>query len=228
MFVADPRFTVSAGGLTVGVGNINGAIASMPNLFAGSIGISGLGWGNIVTNFATDTYASSVAARNGIELIYSMGDLGVHLSHSDVSAAKLAVRPGIYGGASTRTALAVSYAVSGWTVALGYQDSTKVGDNEWTLTTGGTVGSVNVALNFAQTNNGLNNAALSGAFSVGAATTVTAYVAMDEAFKGVVGRDETTYGLGVVHNLGGGASIRGGVASNHGQTLADLGVQFNF
>lgn len=205
-----PRFTVSAGGLTVGVGNINGAIDSMPGLYGGTVGLSGLSFSNVVTNFGSDTYDSTGAGRNGVEVIYSMGDLGVHLSHSDSVAIK-------------RTALAVSYAVSGWTLALGYQDSARAADAEWTATVGGALGAANVGFAFAQANHGNNSMTLSGSFSVGAATTVTAYVAKDE---GQV--DDTAYGIGVVHNLGGGASVRGGFASTHGTNRADLGVQFNF
>ena len=209
-FIADPRFSVASGGLEVGVGNINGAIASMPGLFAGSIGLSGLGWGNVVSNFASDTFTSSAAARNGVEVIYSAGSFGVHLSYSDLNAVK-------------RTALAVSYNINDWTVALGYQDSAAAADVKYVLTAGGKLGSFDLGVAFAQANNGNNSATLSGAFAAGSATTVTAYIAMDEGKA-----EKNTYGIGVVHNLGGGASIRGGAASNHGSTLADLGLQFNF
>ncbi len=205
-----PRFTVSAGGLTVGAGNINGAIDSMPGLYGGTVGLSGLGFSNVVTNFGSDTYDSTGAGRNGVEVIYSMGDFGVHVSNST-------------SGAIDRTALSVSYAVSGWTLALGYQDSNTATDAEWVATVGGALGAANVGFAFAQAYNGNNSMTLSGSFSVGAATTVTAYVAKDE---GQV--DDTAYGIGVVHNLGGGASVRGGFASTHGTNRADLGVQFNF
>ena len=227
-FIADPRFSVASGGLEVGVGNINGAIASMPGLFAGSIGLSGLGWGNVVSNFASDTFTSSAAARNGVEVIYSAGSFGVHLSYSETTAqAAVAAVPGNAGkaavAASKRTALAVSYNINDWTVALGYQDSAAAADVKYVLTAGGKLGSFDLGVAFAQANNGNNSATLSGAFAAGSATTVTAYIAMDEGKA-----EKNTYGVGVVHNLGGGASIRGGVASNHGSTLADLGLQFNF
>ena len=70
---------------------------------------------------------------------------------------------------------------------------------------------------------GSMNATLSASFAAGAATTVNVYVAMDEAQA-----DETAYGIGVVHNMGGGVSLRGGVAGLHGTTRADLGVNFTF
>ncbi len=215
-----PRFTMSAGGLTVGAGNILGAINSMPGLYGGTVGLSGLGFSNVVTNFGSDTYSSTGIGRNGVEVIYSMGDLGVHLSHSD-SISNIGSPP--VATSITRTALSVSYAVSSWTLALGYQDSDLVTDAEWVATVGGAIGAANVGFAFAQAYNGNNSMTLSGSFAVGAATTVTAYFAKDE---GQV--DDTAYGIGVVHNLGGGASVRGGFASTHGTNRADLGVQFNF
>jgi outer membrane protein OmpU len=205
-----PRFTVSSGGLTVGAGNINGAIDSMPGLYGGTIGLTGLGFSNVVTNFGSDTYDSTGAGRNGIEVIYSMGDFGVHVSNSSTSNIE-------------RTALSVSYAVSGWTLALGYQDSNRAADAEWVATVGGALGAANVGLAVSQTHAGVNSMTLSGSFSVGAATTLTAYAATDDGQA-----NKNAYGLGVVHNLGGGASIRGGVANTHGTNRADLGVQFNF
>jgi outer membrane protein OmpU len=205
-----PRFSVSAGGLSVGVGNIWGAIDSMPGLYGGTVGLSGLGFSNVVTNFGSDTYDSTGAGRNGVEVIYSAGDLGVHVSNST-------------SGAIDRTAIAASYAVSGWTVALGYQDSSVATDAEWVVTAGGKVGAASVGFAMAQANNGNNSMTLSASVAAGAATTVSMYVASDEGQA-----DQNAFGLGVVHNLGGGASLRGGFASTHGTNRADLGVQFNF
>lgn len=205
-----PRFSVSAGGLSVAAGNIWGAIDSMPGLYGGTVGLSGLGFSNVVTNFGSDTYDSTGAGRNGVEVIYSAGDLGLHVSNST-------------SGGVDRTAFAVSYAVSGWTVALGYQDSTVATDAELVVTAGGKVGAASIGLAMAQAHNGNNSMTLSASMAAGAATTVSMYIASDEGQA-----DQNAYGLGVVHNLGGGASIRGGFASTHGTNRADLGVQFNF
>jgi outer membrane protein OmpU len=46
--------------------------------------------------------------------------------------------------------------------------------------------------------------------------------------NGVDGND-TVYGVGFQHDLGGGVSLRGGVGQeSDGANLADLGVVFNF
>jgi len=220
------RFYVSAGGLEVAAGNIYGALDSMPGLYAGSLGISGLGWANIVTNFNSATYDSTGAGTNGVEVIYSAGAFGAHLSYTEADGFDFAADPTDPLWTETfveRTELAVSYSMNGWTVAAGFQDSDAATYAEWVLTAGGKVGNVGLTLAVAQDNNSNTSATLTGEFAVGAATTVTAYVAMDEAQV-----DEEAYGIGVSHSLGGGASIIGGVVEMHGQTRADLGVKFNF
>lgn len=205
-----PRFYVSAGGLEVAVNNIYGALDSMPGLYDGSLGISGLGWANIVTNFDSATYDSTGAGNNGVEVIYSSGAFGAHLSYRDAAGLD-------------RTEFAASYSMNGWTVAAGFQDSNAATYAEWVLTANGKVGNVGLTLAVAQDNNSNTSATLTGEFAVGAATTVTAFIAMDEAEI-----EENAYGIGVSHSLGGGASIIGGVVDDHGQTRADLGVKFNF
>ncbi|MQY41788.1 porin [Epibacterium sp. SM1969] len=65
---------------------------------------------------------------------------------------------------------------------------------------------------------------LSVAYDVSSATTLTAVV----ADSGVDSLDEV-YGVGFKHSLGGGVSLRGGVGQEtDGDTLADLGIRFDF
>jgi outer membrane protein OmpU len=211
------RFHVSAGGLEVGVGNIFGAMDSLPGVYGGSIGLTGLGWGNVVTNFLAHSYSSSGVGQSpeGVEVIYSAGNFTLHVSHGDTA------------GQMARTEIGGSFNFNDWTIGAGFADvgAADIGTKA-VLTIGGSLGAANVGLAFAQ-NSALgvdtNAITLSGSFEVGAATTVHAYVADDEAAL-----NTTAYGIGVVHNLGGGASIRGGVVDLHGNTRADLGVLFNF
>jgi outer membrane protein OmpU len=208
-FLNGPRYFVSGSGLTVAAGNINGAIASMPNLFSGTIGLSGHTFANVVTNFNHDTYESTNPSRSGIEAIYSLGNLGVHVSHSDI-------------GGIQRSAIAGSYNFSGWTVALGYQDSDTAGDTEWVATVGGTVGGANVALALAD-NDGDMKGVLSGSFEVSPGLTMIGFIASDEGEA-----TEEAYGVGLNYDLGGGASFRTGLQSAHDTTTFDAGVLFNF
>ena len=204
MSINGARYSMSAGGMELAVGNIYGAVDSMAGLYAGSVGLTGLGYANVVSNWTGQSYSSRGAGVNGVELTYSVGDLSLHLST-------------VEGGA---TEVAVGYSMNGVNVAVASSDA---GANaEWVATVGTTVGGVGVGL-AAASNAGDMALTLSGSFSVGSATSVTAYVANDESQA-----DASAFGLGVVHNLGGGASVRGGVASTHGTNRADLGVQFNF
>lgn len=207
------RYYMKAGGFEVGVGHIYGAIDSMPGMYAGSVGLTGLGYVNVVHNYGVDFYTSTSALSNlgnGVELTWSAGDFGIHVSRSE----------NILG--AERTALAASYSFGDWTVAAAIQDSNIIGDTEWALTAGGNIGAASVTLQVAD-NDGFMKYGIGGSFDVGAATSIQAYVNTDEAAI-----DEESYGIGFVHNLGGGASLRGGVASTNGTNRADLGVLFNF
>jgi len=208
-------------GLTVHVGNINGVIEVMPGMYAGSIGLTGLGYHNVVANSSTNRWgwdafdSNGAGSANGVSVAYSAGDLTVMASYSD---ARVAV-PGSINAKPARSAVSASYKFGGWTVAAAYQDSDTAAEDRLILTVGGTLGAANVGLAFAD-NNGNSTVALSGSFSVGAATTLKAFVTSETAGE--------AYGLGVAHSLGG-ATIKAGVVQTAaGTTLADLGVSFNF
>jgi outer membrane protein OmpU len=210
-----PRFTVSAGGLTLGVGNIFGALDATSGAYAGGqFGLSGLNWANVVTNFGSDTYSSAGLGRNGVELIYTMGDFTAHISNSTKGF--------------DRTELVLAYTFSGITVTGGYLDSDRANDTDWLLSAAGTFAGFGVALAVAEDNEGDMSAALAGSYKIGAATKVGAFIAYDENFSNVVGRDDTAFGFEVEHSLGGGATIVGGYSTDHGLARADLGVTFNF
>jgi outer membrane protein OmpU len=205
------RFFARTGGLEVGVGNIFGALEFMPGMYPIDLGLTGLGYDYTAYNFRGDAYSSGgagAAGSNGFELMYSMGDLGLHLSASDVN---------------DRVAGHVSYAVGGFTIALAAQDSTLATDTEMAATIGGTVGPADLTLAYADNGTDGDHIVLAASFDVGAATNVEAYVADAES------QPDTGYGIDFNHNLGGGTSLRGGIAKRlSGDTRADLGVRFNF
>ena len=205
------RFYAKSGGLELGVGNIYGVIDNMAGLYSGSVGLTGLGWGNVVSNFGSLAYSSggagSAGTKEAAEVIYSMGDYGFAVATD-----------------GTDTEYGVSATVSGWTVALSASDTDTAANSEWVATVGGSIGGVKVGLATAEAVNGNSSTTLSAAFDVAAATSVTVYYNDDEANT----IDDKSYGLGVVHGLGGGASLRGGIVSVNDRTLADFGVLFNF
>ena len=205
------RFYAKSGGLELGVGNIYGAIDSMPGLYSGSVGLTGLGWGNVVSNFGSLAYSStgagSAGTKEAAEVIYSMGDYGVHVATD-----------------GTDTEYGVSATMSGWTVALSGSDTDTAANAEWVATVGGKIGGASIGLATAEAVNGNSSTTVSASFDVAAATSVTVYYNDDEANT----VDDKSYGLGFSHGLGGGASLIGGIVSVNDRTLADFGVLFNF
>ena len=214
------RFFAKSGGLEVGVGNIYGALEFMPGMYPIDLGLTGLGYDYTAYNFRGDAYSSGGAGAsqdNGVEVMYSMGDLSMHVSASDVN---------------DRVAAHVAYKTNGFTFAAGVQDSNDASDTEFALSVGGNVGVADVVLAYAKNGDDNNiigaggngdHIVLAAKFDVGAATNVEVYVANADYFA------DTSYGVDFNHNLGGGTSLRGGVASRgNGLVRADLGVRFNF
>lgn len=240
--VAGARVFARAGGLTVAGGNILGAIETMPGVYAPSVGLTGLSWGGLVTNVGTvngaryfdwDAYSSSGAGVEGVEVIYTMGDFTGHLSYSADSlngGAGTAKRIGAYG----------AYKFQGWTVALGVQDSNAVSgvygagfQDKIVMTVGGKVGDFGVGFGAARSGKGANKVnkfALNGSYTMGA-TTISAYAAAESGRGALadVTASKSSYGVGASYDLGGGASVVGGIERTTAKTTrADLGVSFRF
>jgi outer membrane protein OmpU len=210
------RVSLATGGVEVAVGNIYGAMDSMPGMFSASAGLTGLGWGGVLGNteesgyWGWDAYSSSGNGSEGVEVIYSAGSVSAHLSYSDSDL----------GSSANRTAAYISYAMGDWTVAAGMQDSADNSEDKTVVTVGGKVGDFGVGVGYAD-NDGETKIALNGSATFGA-TTVSAYVASEES------ADHNAMGIGVKHDLGG-ASLVGGVARTAADTTrADIGVSFSF
>ena len=112
--------------------------------------------------------------------MYSMGDFTAHISASDTND-----RIAAYG----------AYTFSGWTVALGLQDSSAATDTEITATVGGTVGPVSLGLAYAETGANVDRFVLSAGMDVGAATNVEAYYASQSNMA------DDSYGIDFNHSL---------------------------
>jgi outer membrane protein OmpU len=213
--VSAPRVGMSTGGLTLAVGNINGALESTPGLYSGAVGLTGLGWGNLPVNGSAagswfwDSFSSAGGGANGVEVIYSAGDMGVHVSHSEVS---------------DQTSAHISYAFGDWTAALAVLDDGD-GEEATLVTLGGSIGGANVGLKYADVDDGAASSDATtvwASFDVASGTTVTGYFTSVDN-----GTADDNYGLGFTHSLGG-ATLAGGVSSINDTTRADLGVRFGF
>jgi outer membrane protein OmpU len=211
------RVHMATGGVEVGVGNIWGAIDSMPGVYSASAGLTGLGWGGALANtdatgyWGWDSYSSSGNGAEGVEVTFSSGSFAGHLSYTSTDL----------GSNANRTAGYVAYTMGDWTVAVGSQYDADNADNDKTLVTvGGKVGDFGVGIGYAD-NGGETKLALNGSASFGA-TSVSAYLADEESAA------NASMGLGISHDLGG-ASLTGGIAKTaSGQTRADMGVSFSF
>ena len=235
------RFHAETGGFRLEVGNISHALDNLSNFYGFEPGliaavgqystyngpVTGYATGspNIATAGFTQTNGNG-AGVNGVSAIYSMGDFRGQLSYDDDTDGT---------GTDVETVSAsVAYTFSGWTVALGYEtsDDGAVAPTDVdgvVLTVGGSLGVADVAF-FIGDADGFDTAyGVSGRFDVGAATAIVASIAGGgDADSGLADLD-TAFGIGFDHDLGGGVALRGMLGRNTADnTVADLGVQFNF
>lgn len=226
------RFQVSSGGLRVRVGNISGvtdsgAIANYFGFEPGLIGQTGQ-YANFGAGF--DAFSSTGAGVNGINALYEMGDFAVMASWSEDFDDYL----GSTGTTDVeRFEIGAAYTFSGWTVGVVYgmneDDAPVVGAGDdadfWVATASGSFGSADVSFFVGDAENDDDfTVGVSGSIPVGAATNVVASIS-----DGGDDANDTSYGIGFTHSLGGGVSLAGMVGSNAASnTIADLGVRFNF
>ncbi len=211
---------LKSGGLKLSVGNVCGAIECLPGLYAGTVGLNGNGFSNLVTNTADRGYwgwvyyTSSGAGFNGVEVEYSAGDFSGMLTYAALN--DLTANPNIVSAH-------VAYTFGDWTVALGVQDGdTAAVLDKTVLTVGGKIGDFGVGLAYAD-NDGVDKFTVNGSYSFGA-TTVSAYVSDDSS----VAATDNPWGLGVSYDLGGASLVAGYSNSELGLKRASAGIKFKF
>ncbi|WP_069298350.1 porin [Neptunicoccus sediminis] len=216
------------------VGNTDGALVNRIAYFDGTVGLTGLHDAdnsfNIGTSqFLLNTYSSRGNAGDIVRLDFNVGGLGVSLSTDST---------GDHLSNGSEDSIAASYNFGDWTVAGGYaknanNSAASAGEQDlWSFSVAGQISDFAVNVNYSDLETVGSKAVLSGSYTFDA-TTVTAFVAhtdedsFNSAGIGATG-DETEYGLGFTHNLGG-AVLAGGVSRNYTEeTMADLGVRFAF
>lgn len=216
--ISGARVFLQTNGFELAMGNIYGAIDSMPGIYDSEVGLTALADAGVVVDTVAhgavfDKFSSADNGAEGVEAIYTAGAFTGHVSYSEQTLST---------GASgqKRAAAYGAYTFNDWTVALGAQESSAVGEDLVVLTVGGKIGDYGVGFAAAD-NDGTTKIALNGSATFGA-TTVNGFVADDES-----GTD-TAFGLGVSYDLGG-AAVMGGVERDAtGNTRADLGVSFSF
>jgi len=211
---------LKSGGLKLSVGNVCGALECMPGAYAGTIGLNGNGFSNVVMNTADKgywnwvAYSSSGPGFNGVEVEYSAGDFSGMLTYAALN--DVTTNPNVIGAH-------VAYTFGDWTVALGVQDGDTIPALDKTvLTVGGKLGDFGVGLAYAD-NDGVNKYTVNGSYSFGA-TTVAAYVSDDSS----VAATDNPWGLGVSYDLGGASLVAGYSNSEVGVKRATAGIKFKF
>lgn len=184
------------------------------------IGLAGIGLDNIAESYSGD---SALRPSHDINYTYSGGALTAAVS-AHVGAA----------GEGDAYAVGLKYSFGDAYVGIGYNDSSELAlpdtDNPGSVTSvyaGGTFGAFGVTAMYSEWN---PDAAGANEDAWGIRTTYTAD-ALTLAAMVADGSAETTgasYGIGAEYDLGGGASVVGGVGDVRDETVWDMGFSFEF
>ena len=227
--LAAPSFVVEYGGLQVAAGNVGGAIGSMggrsgfePGLESFFGQTSGIDYGHVADS-------STGAGNNAVYFSYSVGDFGIAASYDQRT------------DAGDSWDVSATYTVGNITaeVAHGQTDAGTGGDDPslTVLTLRGTFGDLEAALLVADDKTQIVRTdgsayGLSARYTVGATRFLFAYG------DGSAVGDDQIISIGADYDLGGGASLHGGIGRRSGLNIAgtrefdemraDFGVNFNF
>ena len=212
------RLHAEVGGFRLEVGNASHALDNLANFYGFEPGLVGAvgqynGFQGPVSGFS-----STGTGNNVVSAIYSVGDFRGQIAFDGDSDGA--------GSDVETTSVSVAYTFSGWTVALGYETADDGNGNDvdgTVLTVGGTIGSVDLAFFLGDDDVGDASYGFSGSFGVGAATDILFAVSDGDNVS------DASFGVGFNHGLGGDVNLRGMIGQNSsGNTVADLGVAFNF
>ena len=220
-----PGFAVTSGGIRVDVGNVSNVIDSgdAANYYGYGVGMTGFvdnstGMGLPAQGFGTQAFSSEVAgatvansSTNTVKLRYSAGDLTASVSYQD--------------DANEATQVGVGYSFGNYSAGIVAGQSDVANTDFVAASLSGEVGAL--AFNVLVTD---NDARADNGVSVTAKYAMSAATELRFAYSdGGAAGEEAAMGVGFIHQLGGGVSLRGGVGEGtDGNTDADLGVVFNF
>ena len=183
-----------------------GDTGNAPDSLVGQV--SGIGYGPGRLDGAADLSFLGGNTPTGVMYEYSAG------------AITFGIGTGQVGNATNYMSAAVKYSTDAFGVALGYEDSsagTVISLLGSAVFSGATV-KAKIADDSRTSDMGM---ALSVDYAISGAT-VTAFYADDQR------NADSNYGIGAAYDLGGGASVKGGVGSVNGTTVADIGVVMSF
>ncbi|WP_170329507.1 porin [Ruegeria arenilitoris] len=242
------RFSVIYGGLRVDAGNVAGSFDNLANYYGNEVGLELFAGQYSGVNYSFLSYQSGDSdGSNAVFFQYAVGDFAFGASYDQKKAVTRTLGVGVDDdGDPIRTLTATSEDADRWDVSLTYAfnnitAAVAYGENDDDGASGGSLTVLTLGAEFGDFNGTLfvadddvNDAAkngtawgLSAAYNLGAATTLLfAYG------DGNADEDKQQIALGAIYDLGGGASLRGGVGRNdtdgEDQWVADFGAQFNF
>ena len=228
-------FAVTSGGFRLDVGSVSDVLDSgdVVNFYGYGVGLTSFveqssGWGDQIPANGFSVKDDDSLVDPTVKLRYTAGDLTVSASYTDgapVEDAGTIVE-------DEEWQLGIGYNFGNYSAGIGFGNSTtdtddvKTADNDfWAASFGGDIGafafSILVGASDLQDDTSYG---FSVKYDVSAATDIR-FAFSDNG----VDADDEAYGIGFRHSLGGGVSLRGGIGQNTGgNTVADLGVIFNF
>ncbi|OZA11175.1 MAG: hypothetical protein B7Y02_09200 [Rhodobacterales bacterium 17-64-5] len=219
-----------ASGFRIEVGNANTAYDSAALMYNSEIGFTDRSFGDPNGDYFSftsvgDDYADDATDdRMGILVSYSVGDLNVRLSQVDPDQTDTSDDPEL--------GISADYAFGAVTVSAAYVDNALGNATadalflgaQYAFNDAGNVGILYFDYNEAGAGADSTRVTLYGNYTFGA-TTVAAYVANDDQLGLTT---DTAYGLGVSYDLGG-ARAAFDIHQNYSEdTIAGLGVRFDF
>lgn len=209
-------------GLRVEVGNVNTAFDSAALIFDSEMGLTDSSFVD------ADSFSPFFSFKTGP---YNVNRAGVYASYSvsGFTAQASVVDPEHYvnaidSGAETETSIALSYSTDQFTVsAAAAQNGAGIDGNDiWFIGGAYNVSDVaTVGLNYISEGDDSSTVVLYGNYKMDALT-VRGYIGQNDD-----NLDGTAIGLGADYDLGG-AKLTGSVQDNGTDTVADVGVRFNF
>ncbi len=231
------RFSVIYGGLRVDAGNVAGSFDNLANYYGNEVGLELFAGQYSGVDYGFLAYSSTGSGSNAVFFQYAVGDFAFGASYDQARVATTT------GGAISfvdgdRWDISATYNFNNITAAIAYGQTDVSGagsDPSLTvLTLGGEWGDFSGTLFVADDATEVTATdgtawGLSAAYNLGAATTLLATYG-----DGNADADLQQVAIGAIYDLGGGASLRGGIGVNDcdvcsdSTVVADFGAQFNF
>ena len=212
-------FAVTSGGFRMDVGNASDVFDSGDIMSWGGTGVGYTGFLDQAANFSGENKNGFGAGANGREVVKLR-----YTASGFTGAASYA--PGTNTGGSAYWQIGAAYSFGDHKIGAMYGDTnTGAANAQWAVGAGGSFGDISYSVIAADNDvqNGVAYAA-SGSYSVSSATSLQAFIA-----TGGAAANDTSYGIGAKHSLGGGVTLGTGIGSDAaGNMQADAGVVFNF